>query len=230
MAGKGEGRRLDDLETTPVLPVAPKREAGASLDHEKADLTWRVKVTSSSRFNASKRLSSRESKISVLAAVASVAVIFLSVVSAAVKTGEILGITLALSTILASIAILVTSLFQYALKDGVNAERMQACGLKLSELRYQILYSEVTSREQLLAFMNDYNRILAQYPNHDESDYQRYRDEHPDEFTGFPGRGTGPGGTLLERATSVAITVSTIIVAVGTLILVVYPLIWPNLK
>jgi hypothetical protein len=230
MVGQGKGRRVNDLEATQVVPVAPKPEAGASLDQEKADLMWRVKVTSGSRFNASKRLGFLESNISVLSAVASVAVIFLSVVSASVKTGEVLGITLALSTILASIAILVTSLFQYALKDGVNPERMQACGLKLSELRYQIRYSEVASREQLLAFMNEYNRILAQYPNHDESDYQRHRDEHPDEFTNFPARGTGPGGTFQQRVMSVIITLVTIIVAVGTVILVVYPLIWPNPK
>jgi hypothetical protein len=108
VVAKREGKRVDDLEAMPVVSVAPKREASANLDHEKADLMWRVKVTSGSRFNASKRLSSRESNISVLSAVASVAVIFLSVVSAAVKAGETLTITLALSTILASIAIFVT--------------------------------------------------------------------------------------------------------------------------
>jgi uncharacterized Tic20 family protein len=217
-------------ETALAVTAAARRDSDESLDQEKTDLTWRVKVTSGSRFNASKRLSSRDAKISFLNAVASVAVIFLSVVSATVKTGELLGITLTLFTILASIAILVTSLFQYALKDAVNAERMQTCGLKLSELRYRMLYSKVTSREQLLAFMNDYNSVLSQYPNHEESDYQRYRDEHPNEFTNRPDRGTGPGGARVQKAMSLALSMTIIVFGISTTIVTLIALIrWRGL-
>ena len=123
---------MSDLDTTPANVAMHER--GVALDQEKTDLICRVKVTSGSRFTAAKRLSSRESKMSILSAVASVAVIFLSVVSTSVKTTEVFGIAPALSTILASIAILVTSLFQFALKDGVNAENMQSCGLKLAAI------------------------------------------------------------------------------------------------
>lgn len=222
---------MSEFPITPIIPDyrrADERSDAAvefDLGKLKADLTWRFKVTSGTRFNASKRLNSRDAKITVLNAVSSVSVIFLTVFTTAVHSGETVGIVLVLFTILASIAILVTSLFQYALKDAVNAERMHVCALKLSALRYKILYSEVQSRNEILAFAAEYDSILSQFPNHDEADYQRYRDEHPEEFDNMPTRGLGPGGLESQKVISTLIVIATVGIAAGVVSSIVWALI-----
>ncbi len=191
--------------------------SGHTLDTEKADLCWRIKVTAGSRFNAAQRLGSRDTVITILNAVASIAVIFLSVVSASVKTGEAITIILALFSILSSIAILVTSLFQYALKDAVQAERMQTCAQILAELRYRLTYTSVSSRQELLEFAKEYNSVIARYPNHATVDYEKYRDDHPTEFRDGSDGGAIRGREWTPGIPSRLIAAIAVAIAVGTL-------------
>ena len=166
---------------------------------DSADLIWRIKTTAGSRFNAAERLKRKEQRVNVLSAVASAAVIFLSVVSATVQPTGLGGISLTLVTIFASIMILVTALIQYASNDGANAERMHACALLLGALRRRLMYAEIKSRAELGVLSAEYDDILSRYANHAPADYQKYRDEHPDEFKDAR-RGLGPGGATPERA------------------------------
>lgn len=187
---------------------------------EKADLVWRLKATAGSRFNAAERLRRREKRVNVLNAVASAAVIFLTVVSATIHTAPIIAAGLLLVTILAAMLILVTALIQFASNDAVNAERMQQCALALGALRRALMYAEFQNRTELLAFASEYDNILARYPNHDSADYQRYRNKHPDEFTNYPQRGKGPGGVGSAFVTSILPLIASTITIVLTLIVV----------
>jgi SMODS and SLOG-associating 2TM effector domain family 5 len=187
---------------------------------EKADLVWRIKVTAGSRFIAAERLRRREKRVSVLNAVASAAVIFLSIVSATIHTAPIIGAGLLLVTIFASLLILVTALIQFASNDAVNAERMHQCALALGALRRTLMYAEFQRRSELLAFANEYDSILARYPNHESADYQRYRNKHPTEFADYPQRGKGPGGVGSAFVTSLLPLIASIITIVLTIIAV----------
>ncbi|HTW50327.1 MAG TPA: SLATT domain-containing protein [Stellaceae bacterium] len=197
--------------------VEPVETADATLEAHKEDFLWRLKVTSGSRFNAAKRLSRRDALVTILNAVANITVIFLSVVLATVKAGENATVMLTLFTILASIALLATTIFQYAFKDGVYAERMESCGFDISALRRKALYSNIQNRQDLMIFVNTHSEIMARYPNHAEVDYQRYRDENPDEFKGHADRGTGPGGTLLNQLITGLLAAASVTLALGAL-------------
>ncbi|MGI4941764.1 MAG: SLATT domain-containing protein, partial [Janthinobacterium lividum] len=174
-----------------AIPAAtePDDLAGA-----KRDFLWRVKVTSGSRFNASVRLRSRDKIVNVLNAVASVGIIFLSVIPAVVHLSESLSTFILLGTLFVSLVVLVTSLFQYASEDAINAERLHHCALEIAAFGRKLLYCDVKDRATLSEFAAEYDNILSKYPNHSSSDYQKYRNEHAAEFRNHPSRGTGPGG------------------------------------
>lgn len=186
----------------------------------KQDLLWNMKSTAGSRFNAFERLRARDKRINILNAVARAAVIFLSVVPAAAHTSETVGTIVVLVTVFASIMILVTSLLQFASDDAVNAERMHQCGLEIAALRRRLLHSDIENRQQLHTIAVDYDRVLARYPNHSSADYQRYRDEHPEEFRDRPLRGKGPGGVGADRAQQVLLLVVTVFTAIAAMVAV----------
>ena len=176
--------------------------SSSDLDKDRDDLAWRIKATAGSRFNAAERLRSRDKRINILNALASALVIFLSVVPLAVRANERFSILVALVTVLASIMILVTALLQYASADALTAENLYSSGVEMNALRRKLIYRELHDRETLVAIAGDYDAILGRYPNHDSADYERYRQEHPDEFKEVLKRGTGPGGFWLERLKS----------------------------
>ncbi|MCQ8240130.1 SLATT domain-containing protein [Rhizosaccharibacter radicis] len=191
----------------------------SALDADKRDLSWRMKTTAGSRFNSAERLQKRDKRINVLNAVASAAVIFLSVVPLTLKTNEWVTAAITLLTIFASIMILVTALVQYASEDAVKGAKLHSSGLEITALRRKISYGQISDRQEFMAIVDKYDSILAKYPNHDSPDYERYRKEHPDEFDNKPERGTGPGGLIEYRIKSASVSIVTILIVLSTFVL-----------
>ncbi len=140
-----------------------------------------MKRTKGVRFNASKRVEESEVRATKNTAYASVAVIVVTLLPVFFSMTQFLENSIALLTVALSIFILASSLIRSSNSGLVKAEQFQRCALEVNSLRRELDSSPKNAN--LPEFAAKYDEILKRYNiNHEQSDYDQYRLEHPDEF------------------------------------------------
>lgn len=147
------------------------------------ELLANMKSTAASRYNAAKRLESKERSLTRLTAFTSAYVVGLTVVPYFVHLPPGSADRMNLITFVLGLVILVASLIQYSARDGVNAELHYRCGLEIGEMRRRLkIVRDSIDDASLLKVSDEYSSILSKYSiNHDQVDFDQYRIERTEE-------------------------------------------------
>jgi hypothetical protein len=157
--------------------------AAPEIEEEKRQLLQEMKVTKGSRFNAAERLGRRDRLINQMTAFVSGCVIIVTLLPVYFQVGATATSVVSFATIAFSIFILAMSLLQYSNSDPVRAEQHHRCALEINGLRRELRSSKISTREELLLFTRRFDDILQKYSvNHETIDFDRYKQEHPDEY------------------------------------------------
>ncbi|KAB0682116.1 SLATT domain-containing protein [Aureimonas leprariae] len=145
-----------------------------------------MKRTKGARFNASKRLETRDRKRTATTAYASAAVIILTLIPAFLPSPPFIVGAINLTTVAFSLLILASSLLQTSSADPVKADQFQRCALEINSLRRELRGLVDFDEGTVARYSARYDDILRSYNiNHDDVDNEKYRLEHPDEFPAF---------------------------------------------
>ena len=155
------------------------------------ELLRTMKITVGCRFNAAKRLQSRDKKLTLLTAIATVCVITLTILPYLLKLPTEMADKLNALTVAFSITILASSLLQYSNGDAVLAEQHHRCALEINELRREFaVLAQNANDKDILDFTYDYNGVLQKYSvNHDDIDHLKYQVDRPEDHDWLKGWG-----------------------------------------
>lgn len=169
-----------------------------------------MKRTKGVRFNASKRMEITENKATRNTAYASVAVVVITLLPVFFSMSKFFESSIALLTIALSIFILASSLLRSSQSGLLKAEQFQQCALEVNSLRRELDSSPANAK--LSDFSLKYDDILKRYSiNHDQSDYDQYRLEHPDEFPEFSSEELKVARSNLKHVNRYTNTIGTVI-------------------
>lgn len=154
------------------------------MDDTTKGLLRSLKATAGSRFNASKRLSHVDKRLTALTAFTSAFIIALTIFPKFVilsKTGQN---WVELTTVAFSILLLASSVLQYASNHAVKSELFHRSALEIQELKRELQFRAGSlNEEQFLDISRRYNEILKRYSlNHDDVDFFRQQIEYPKDF------------------------------------------------
>ena len=173
--GSSSGRQLQ--------VVHPNASASGPDTEKISRLLKEMKQTKGARFNAAKRLESRDRRRTNLVAYASVGVIFFTVVPLFFTTEAWVTNLLSLATMSLSITILAYSLLQGQDNDLVKADQFHRCAMEINELRRKLRTKHDSTPKFVEDCAREFDGILRRYNlNHDPTDRDLYKLEHPDEF------------------------------------------------
>jgi hypothetical protein len=193
-----------------------------------ADLLRSLRTTAGARFNASKRLSHVDKRLTALSAFTSAFIIALTVFPKFVvltKTGQN---WLELTTIALSILLLASSVLQYASNHAVKSELFHRSALEIQELKRELQFRSASLDEtQFMDISRRYNEVLQSYAlNHDDVDYWRYQ---LDNKTSFPmSMWSATCKTVKVWAAYVYPSIILFVIAVGLVSVTVAALSWPE--
>jgi len=195
------------------------------------DLSRNLKSTAASRFNAARRLETRDRTLTRLTAFTSAYVVVLSVLPYFRHLESESTDWINLFVVGCTIVVLVSSLLQYSGNDIVNAEQHHRSGLEIAELRREmkVLSGHITDSD-LMEYTRRYNLILQKYSvNHDDIDYDKYRLDGKIDLPNFStvNRGITIVKIILYKYIP-SITLLVVTLAVGA-VLVRYAVPWPPL-
>ena len=145
--------------------------------------------TAGSRFNAAKRLGSRDRSLTRFTALSSAYLIALTILPYVWKLPLDVTDNFNLLTIVFSILILISSLLQYSRNDVVNAEQHHRGALEIKEILRDLSMTKTPIAPQGLAgFRRRYDLVLQKYSlNHDDVDYLQYQLQRPEDFPWLSG-------------------------------------------
>lgn len=148
------------------------------------DLLRSLKTTAGARFNAAKRVSFVDTRLTALTAFSSSLVLALTVYPTFIKLSSSAQSWVGLTTVALSVLLLVSSLLQYSCKHAVNAELFHRSALDIQELKRELQYkADIVDEATFTNVSKRYNEILQRYSlNHDDVDFYRQQLEYPDEF------------------------------------------------
>lgn len=144
-----------------------------------------LKATAGSRFNASKRLSHVDSRLTALTAFTSAFIIALTVFPKFVAVPDTSRGWLEMATIAFSILLLAASVLQYASNHAVKAELFHRSALEIQELKRELQFKATRVTEgEFNEISKKYNEILKRYSlNHDDVDFYRQQLEYPKDYS-----------------------------------------------
>ena len=142
-----------------------------------------VRITAGCRFEASRRLKSKDSASATTIAILSLYPITLSVADLVPAFKELnYTVYIPFVATVASIVVLVLSLLEYAKQYSVRAAQMQQCGQELNEIYYELdhlIASNLIDPDSFKAIRTRYDNIINKYPeNHTQKDFHYYRATH----------------------------------------------------
>lgn len=143
-----------------------------------------LRQTAQARFEANRRLLSRDHKNNRLVAASSAVVIVVTVLPYIFDRSEIWTDIFAFISVAMALAILVASLLHYSRIDAATAEQQHRSALEISELRREMHGNapEIT-QAKFLQFSKRYDGILQKFSvNHDKCDLDAVIVERPDEY------------------------------------------------
>lgn len=135
------------------------------------------------RFQAHRRLSTTDTRLTWIVSLSTAYVIVLTVLPYLLKSPPYVADYLNLAAVAFSIIILVASLLQYSSQNSVRAEQMHRSGLEINEIRRNLLYLTSLEESSLQNFIDGYNLVLQKYSvNHDQLDYHAVVAESPTDY------------------------------------------------
>ncbi|KQM34593.1 hypothetical protein ASF03_21325 [Rhizobium sp. Leaf68] len=145
------------------------------------ELLKSLRATAGSRFNASKRLSHVDKRLTALTAFTSAVIIALTVFPKFIDVSPRAGAWIELMTVAMSILLLASSVLQYASNHAVKSELFHRSALDIQELKRQLQFrAQTIDTPDFLKISADYNDVLQKYSlNHDDVDFYRYQIENP---------------------------------------------------
>ncbi|KQV31139.1 SLATT domain-containing protein [Rhizobium sp. Root1204] len=193
-----------------------------------ADLLRSLKTTAGARFNASKRLSHVDKRLTALTAFTSAFIIALTVFPKFVvltKTGQS---WLELTTIALSILLLASSVLQYASNHAVKAELFHRSALEMQELKRELQFRSAGLDEpQFMDISRRYNEVLQKYAlNHDDVDFWRQQLDYRQDFQ--MSRWSIVCKTVKVWCAYVYPSIILFIIAAGLILVTAAALIWPE--
>jgi len=143
-----------------------------------------LRATAGCRFNAAKRLASKDRALTRITAFTSAYVILLTVLPYFIKLPTSVADVLNFITIIFSLAILVSSLLQYSSGDTVSAEQHHRAGLEINEIQRHLAIKLTTIQPaELDEVAKKFDATLQKYSiNHEDVDFLRYQLDHPEEY------------------------------------------------
>ena len=149
------------------------------------DLLRSLKATASSRFNASKRLSHVDSRLTALTAFTSAFIIALTILPKFIELPHGGQNWLELTTIALSIIILASSLLQNSSNFAVKSELFHRSALEIQQLKRELQFkSSNLSEAEFDSISKKYNDILQIYSiNHEDVDFYRHQVEYHKDYT-----------------------------------------------
>jgi len=143
-----------------------------------------MKQTKGARFNAAKRLEDRDKKRTSLIAYTSVSVVVVTLIPAFFDVPTWLRSVVSLATVGMSLIILAYSMLQAQSRDLLVAHQLHECALEINSLRREMRAQAPCNQQQASDYSKRYDEILRRHNvNHDPIDYEKYKLEHPTEFT-----------------------------------------------
>lgn len=166
--------------------MEPKLEKvnNSSVNEATEDFLRSLKATAGARFNASKRLSHVDKRLTALTAFSSAMVIAMTVWPVFLEVSPNAEPLIQLVTVAFSVLLLVSSLLHYASNHGVKAEIFHMSALEIQELRREVRFQkEGLTEERFKELSQKYNESLQKYSiNHDDVDFYRFQMEYIDDF------------------------------------------------
>lgn len=143
-----------------------------------------LRQTAQARFEANRRLMSRDHKNNRLVAASSAVVIVVTVLPYIFDRSEIWTDIFAFISIAMALAILVASLLHYSRVDAATAEQQHRSALEISELRREMHgIAPDISQTKFLQFTKRYDAILQKFSiNHEKCDLEAVIVDRPDEY------------------------------------------------
>lgn len=144
------------------------------------ELLKSLRATAGSRFNASKRLSHVDRRLTALTAFTSAFIIALTVFPKFIEVTPKAGAWIELMTIALSILLLASSVLQYASNHAVKSELFHRSALDIQELKRQLQFrADTIDQADFLKISASYNDVLQKFSlNHDDVDFFRYQLEN----------------------------------------------------
>lgn len=151
------------------------------MENAVAELLKSLRATAGSRFNASKRLSHVDRRLTALTAFTSAFIIALTVFPKFIDVTPKAGAWIELTTVALSVLLLASSVLQYASNHAVKSELFHRSALDIQELKRQLQFRANTiDQDEFLTISASYNDVLQKYSlNHDDVDFFRYQLENP---------------------------------------------------
>jgi hypothetical protein len=141
-----------------------------------------MKTVASSRFNAAKRLETRDKRMTWITATTSAYVIVLTVLPYIETLPSTVRNNLDFAVVFFSIMVLVSSLLHNSNRDAVNAEQHHRSALEINEL-WRELRQKPLVLDDLKNVLAKYNEVLQKYSiNHEDIDYLKYQTTKPESF------------------------------------------------
>lgn len=143
------------------------------LDNKFSELNRRVKLTSKARYNASRRLSLKNKLSQWTLALLSVALIFISLISASGIEIEFHKQYVDIMQIIFAVLILAYSLLLSMGDYSARAVKIHRCGMELGRLARKIKPYENSDNndEKYEQFYTEYYNCLEKYENHENVDF-----------------------------------------------------------
>lgn len=154
------------------------------MDETIRDMLRSLKATAGSRFNASKRLSHVDRRLTALTAFTSAFIIALTIFPKFVEVSHAGQSWLEMTTIAFSILLLASSVLQYASNHAVKAELFHRSALEIQELKRELQFAaHRMDEEKFNSISKRYNDILQRYSlNHEDVDFYRQQLEYPSDY------------------------------------------------
>ncbi len=156
------------------------------MDKDNAALKKKIWKTKGSRFNAYRRHLLKHNVLVYVTSISSIHLITLSIfqLSSIVELTNQQSQWLNFISIVTAIVILVYGLIEGGKNHGLLAENFHLCGKEISALLDKLdLLLKNNNEEELDVLSEEYNNVLAKYPNnHSTADYEYFLSEHPHEF------------------------------------------------
>lgn len=143
------------------------------IDNKFSELNRRIKLTSKARYNASRRLTLKNTFSQWTLALISVALILISLVSASEIEIKFSRSYVDIMQIVFAVMILAYSLLLATGDYSARSVKIHRCGMELGRLAREIKPYEGNSEESAKyeSFYNDYYNCLEKYENHENVDF-----------------------------------------------------------
>ena len=142
-----------------------------------------MKITAGARFNAARRLASRDRFANLSLAFYSGILLSFSVIAVAFTLDPLVSQALSVIGIFISVMMLIFSMKMFAERYAVESEQMHRCALEINEIRRRFSAEGIEKPAIFKKATSEYNMVLQKYSlSHADEDYAKYKYNNKFEF------------------------------------------------